>query len=101
MKRRELLQLIKTKSQEIEVKDFSESILDRVRLLPQKEIRAAPRRRFSIKPLFAYSLSIMTVVLAFVILYSPSVPVTPTISDVNQVIALSAVSAVSAVSPIA
>ncbi|MBN2299793.1 MAG: hypothetical protein JXC31_01270 [Acholeplasmataceae bacterium] len=97
MKRKQLLQLIKTKAQKIEVKDFSESILDRVRLLPQEEIVTVPKRKFSLKPVFAYSLSVMTVVLAFFIFYSPASPIIPTISDVNQVIALSAVSAASLV----
>ena len=97
MKRKTLLQLIKTKSQEVEIKDLSQSILDKVRLLPQAEVITAPKKRFSYKPVFAMTLSVMTATLAFFIFYQPGSTQVPMIEDVNQVMAVSLVSAASLV----
>ncbi len=97
MKRKTLLQLIKTKSQEVEIKDLSQSILDKVRLLPQTEVVTVPKRRFSYKPVFAMTLSVMTAALAFFIFYQPGSTQVPIIEDVNQVMAVSVVSAASLV----
>lgn len=95
MRKKELLNLIKTKASEVEIKDLSQSILDKVRLLPQEQPKVyepVRQRRFSIKPIFAYTLTVTTALIAFLLLYSPS-PSIPTISDVNSVMAFSAVSA--------
>ncbi|MFH0766677.1 MAG: hypothetical protein ABH890_06495 [Bacillota bacterium] len=97
MKKKELLKFIKTKSQEVQIKDLSQMILEKARLLPVPEVIIQPKKRFFLKPSLVYSFSLMTAVLAFFIIYSPATPVTPQIEDVNQVMALSAVSAVSLV----
>ncbi len=95
MRKKELLNLIKTKAAEVEIKDLSQSILEKVRLLPQEQpVIQEPiqRRRLSFKPIYLSALSIATAVFAFLLIYSPSAPL-PTISDVNSVMAFSAVSA--------
>ena len=95
MKKKDLLKLIKSKSEEVNIKDFSQAIVEQAKLLPQKEVIIAPKKRFSLKLSLIYSLSLATAVFAFFIIYEPSTPVLPEIQDVNQVFALSAVSAVS------
>lgn len=95
MKNKDLLKLIKTKSQEINIKDFSAQIVERALLLPQSEHIVEPKRRFQLKPSLAYSFTLLTAVVAFFILYNPAAPIIPEINDVNQVVALSSVAAVS------
>lgn len=95
MKNKDLLKFIKTKSQEINIKDFSAEIVERARLLPQVEQIVEPKRRFQFKPSLIYSFTLLTAVVAFFVLYNPSLPVVPQVDDVNQVVALSSVTAVS------
>lgn len=95
MKNKDLLKLIKTKSQEVNIKDFSAEIVAKARFLPQAEQLEAPKRRFQLKPSLAYSFTLLTAVVAFFVLYNPAIPMIPEIEDVNQVVALSSVTAVS------
>ncbi|MBU1094582.1 MAG: hypothetical protein KKH01_08975 [Firmicutes bacterium] len=95
MRKKELLKLIKTKSEEINIKDFSAAIVEKARLLPQSEAIIRPKRKFYFKPSLMYSFTLVTAVVAFFFLYNPASPIVPQIEDVNQVVALSSVTAVS------
>ncbi len=95
MKNKDLLKLIKTKSEEINIKDFSTEIVEKARLLPQSEQIEEPKRRFQLKPSLIYSFTLLTAVVAFFVFYNPATPIVPQIDDVNQVVALSSVTAVS------
>lgn len=95
MKNKDLLRLIKTKSEEIKLKDFSAAIVEKARLLPQLETIEQPKRHFQLKPSLAYSFTLLTAVVAFFVLYNPASPIIPQIEDMNQVVALSSVTAVS------
>ncbi|MDO9628316.1 MAG: hypothetical protein Q7I99_00325 [Acholeplasmataceae bacterium] len=101
MKKKELIQLIKTKSEEVEIKDFSKSILERVKQLPRHEAIEAPRRAFKLKPALFVTLGTLASVLLFMVFYNPASPIiptdpiTPTLENMDQVIALSTVSTAS------
>ena len=101
MKKKELIKLIKTKSQEVEIKNFSSSILERVKNLPQIETIEAPKRVFKLKPVLFVTLGTLASVLLLMVLYNPASPIiptdpiTPTLENMDQVIALSTVSTVS------
>jgi len=95
MKKKDLLKLIKTKSEEVNIKDFSQSIVAQAQSLPHKEVIVEPKRRLSLRHSLIYSLTLVTAAFAIFILYQPGTPDTVQIEDVNQVFALSAVSAVS------
>ncbi len=98
MKKKDLLKLIKTKSEEVNIKDFSQSIIDNAKLLPQREeVIVEPKKRFTLRASMIYSLTLVTAVIAFFVIYQPAVPAITQIEDVNQVVVLSAVSAVSLV----
>lgn len=101
MKKKELIQLIKTKSNEVEIKNFSNSILERVRNLPQREVIEAPKRAFRLKPILFVALGTLASVLLIMVLYNPASPIiptdpiTPTLENMDEVIALSSVSTAS------
>lgn len=101
MKKKELIRLIQTKSKEVEIKDFSSSILERVRNLPQKEIIEAPKKTFRLKPILFATLGTLASVLLFMVLYNPAAPIiptdpiTPSLQNMDEVIALSTVSTAS------
>jgi hypothetical protein len=103
MNKKELIRLIQTKSREVEIKDFSSSILDRVRNLPQREMIEAPKRTFRLKPILFATLGTLASVLLFMVLYNPASPIiptdpiTPSLQNMDEVIALSAVSTASLV----
>lgn len=97
MKKKDLLKLIKTKSEEVNIKDFSQTIVEKAMLLPRREVVMQPRRRLSLRHSLIYSLSLVTAVFAIFIISQPSAPEVFQIEDVNQVLALSSVSAVSLV----
>jgi len=104
MKKKELIQLIQTKSKEVEIKDFSRSILERVKNLPQREVITAPKRVFKLKPILFVTLGTLASVLLIMVLYKPTSPiipviptdpVSPSLQNMDEVIALSAVSTAS------
>jgi len=103
MKKKELIHLIQTKSKEVEIKNFSSSILERVRNLPQREVIEAPKRTFRLKPVLFVALGTFASVLLFMILYNPASPIIPTdpiipsLQNMDEVIALSTVSTASLV----
>lgn len=96
MKTKELLQLIKTKSQEVEIKDFSQAIIDKVKYSPQHEEQLIPaKRKFRFQPYFIGLLTTMAAVLTFVIFYQPGEEIIPQFEDIDQIIAFSALSTAS------
>ena len=97
MKKKELLKLIKTKSQEVEIKDFSQNIIDRVKYLPHHEEQVVTaKRKFRFQPYFIGLLTTMAAIFAFVVFYQPGgEEIVPQFEDIDQIIAFSALSTAS------
>ncbi len=101
MNKKELIQLIRIKSKEVEIKDFSNQILEKVKHLPQKEMIQTPKRVFRLTPVILVTLGTFASVLLLMVLYNPAAPIlptdptAPTLENMDQVIALSTVSTAS------
>ena len=97
MKKKELLQLIKTKSQDVEIKDFSQKIIEKAKYLPHHHVEKVftQKKKFRFQPYIFGMLTTMAAVVAFVIFYQPGEDVVPQFEDIDQIIAFSALSTAS------
>ena len=70
MKKKELIQFIKDKAKEVEVKDFSKEIIEKANRLPY--VYHAPKKRsFMLRPIFQLSLVTLTGILVALFLFQP------------------------------
>lgn len=100
MKKKELIQLIKQKAEQIEIRDFSKEIIEKAKHLPKPEVIVKPKWSFRLKP---YSLATIGVMLTVVMimLFTPDTPINPieptdpTLENMDQVIAFSTLTSVS------
>ncbi|MDI6453750.1 hypothetical protein [Peloplasma aerotolerans] len=95
MKKKELIQLIKTKANEIEVKDFSDNILKRVQELPRQEQVVMHKSRFSLKYIYTLALGTLATIFLFMLFYQPDTPIIPTdpqFQSMDNVIVFSTIS---------
>ncbi len=98
MKKKQLIELIKTESKKVEIKDVQAEILARVQGLPPVEVIQKPRFSWQIKPIYLGLIGAMVFILMFAIFYEPSepiIPVTPSLEIYDEAIALSTVSSTS------
>ncbi len=97
MKKKELIQLIKNKSEAIDLPDFSASIIEKAKHLPKIEIIERAPAKFRLKPYYLATLGVMLSVV-MVILFSPNQPINPTnpsLENMEEVIAFSTLTSVS------
>jgi hypothetical protein len=78
MKKKDLIQLIKSKAEEVEIKDFSDNILKRVKDLPRQEQVIMHKSRLSLKPMFTLALGALATVFLLMLFYQPNTPIIPT-----------------------
>lgn len=101
MTNKELKSYIKKKADEVEIKDFSVSIIERASHLPRVEEQVIEKKRFSLRlnPLTTSILTLMTTILLVLILLEPTgitpVEEEPVLENMENVIALSSVQATS------
>jgi len=97
MTKKELKVYLKTKASEIEVKDFSQTILERAKSLPRTHMESIeePRRSLRLKPILTSFLLLTTTVFALFLFLGeediPPVIETPVLENMESVVALSAV----------
>lgn len=73
MKKKELIQLIKDKAKEVDVKDFSKEIIEKAKSLP--DTYQAPRKRsFVFRPIFQWSIVTFAGVIMMLFLIQPQTP---------------------------
>lgn len=101
MKKKDLLNLIKTKADDVEIKDLTKSILKDVSHLPMPQKVKQSRFSFKIGPLYLVALSAATAVLLFILFYQPISVIPPDVpNDFNletygDAVALSTISTTS------
>lgn len=101
MTKKDLIQLIKEKSDDIQIKDQSHLILERIKNLPiQQEVIEKPTRSWHLKPILLGSLSLLTTLIMVIIFIStfqtdPINPVNIELESYEDAIVLSSVSTTS------
>jgi hypothetical protein len=102
MKKKELIQLIKTKSEQVEIRDFSKEIIEKAKHLPKPEVIEKTRFSFRLKPYYLATLGVMLTVI-MIVLFTPDTPINPidpTLENMDQVIAFSTLTSVSLIQTI-
>ncbi len=97
MKKKELIQLIKTKSEQVEIRDFSREIIEKAKHLPRVEVIEKTRFSFRLKPYYLATIGLMLTVL-MIVLFTPDTPINPidpTLENMDEVIAFSTLTSVS------
>lgn len=97
MTNKQLKAYIKQKAMAVEVKDFSSSIVEKIKKTPHpsEEIITQPKRMWSLKPFIMSTLALMTVIILIYAFYPDPVVPTPTegvaLENLETVVALSSV----------
>lgn len=97
MKKKDLIQLIKTKSEQVELRDFSKEIIEKAKHFPQREVIEKTKFAFRLKPYYLATLGVMLTVF-MIFLFTPDSPINPidpTLENMDQVIAFSTLTSVS------
>jgi len=102
MKRKTLIQLIKSKANEVEIKDFSASILEKAKHLPREKVATFEKTKMTwhLKPFALAATFVFVLILGFALFYdtAQTPPITqPTLDQYDDAIALSAMSSASLV----
>src|SRR5690554_1908674 len=95
MKKKDLIQLIKSKASDIEINDLSEKIINQVKSMPEKEVVLPPNNQFRPRLVFAASLAvILTVVLTIIFMLPDKTKenLQPQFEDVDSVLMFSSIS---------
>ncbi|PKK93778.1 MAG: hypothetical protein CVV61_02905 [Tenericutes bacterium HGW-Tenericutes-6] len=102
MKKKDLIQFIKTKADEVQIKDQSNLILERIKNLPQneKQFMQTPKKVWQLKPILLGSLSLMTTLIMAILFAStfqprPITPIDIELETYEDAIVLSSVSTAS------
>jgi len=98
MNKKRLIELIKTESKKVEIKDVRAEILTRVKGLPPVEVIQKSRFSWKIKPIYLGLTGAMVFILMFALLYKPTepiIPVHPNLEIYDEAIALSTISSAS------
>ncbi|TVP85881.1 MAG: hypothetical protein EA375_02705 [Acholeplasmataceae bacterium] len=94
MKRKDLIQLIQNKADDVVIKDLSKDILARHRQQPHPAAPVMlPRPRLRMKPILSLGL-LAAVITLFLVLFYPGQDTSPTFQNVDEAIVMSAFSAV-------
>lgn len=98
MKKKELLNLIKSKSEAISLPDFSDAIINKAKHLPKPEVMEK-RHGLRLKPYYLATLSLMLTTL-LIVLFTPGTPINPvdpnpSLENMDAVLAFSTLTSVS------
>src|SRR5690606_25902485 len=97
MKKKELIELIKTKSLEVEIKDLSANIISNIKNIPEKESYTLPRK--SIRPKLMLSavvgFSLILVLLMFLLVPQNEMDSEPQFENIDNALMFSSISSTS------
>ncbi len=98
MKKKELINLIKLKAKEIEIKDFSSNLIERAKNLPEPILQKKKNPFFIKKPAFAMSFVTFAAVIIFTLMLSPGQKSFAMIDDIDLVFTNSSITSISLLS---
>lgn len=86
MNKKDLIQMIKQKASEVEIKDLSSEIVEKAKHLPHREVFET-KRRFSLKPAFLVSALTFAGLLVMFFILSPNQPSVYAFESLDQAVA--------------